>query len=164
MTIHADRASIDAGIPTPTPLVRFKRLSPRATLPGYQTEHAAGMDLSACLPEGETVTLRPGDIAIVPCGFAMAVPPGFEAQVRPRSGLASLHGVTMPNAPGTIDADYRGQVKVPIINHGRGDFTIEHGMRIAQMIVAPVSHVVVEEVDDLDDTSRGEGGFGSTGL
>lgn len=149
--------------PTPGPLVRIRRLSPRAALPAYQSEHAAGLDLSACLPEGESILLRPGDIALVPCGFAMALPPGFEGQVRPRSGLATRHGISMPNTPGTIDADYRGEVKVPLVNLGREPFTVTHGLRIAQMVVAPVAHARVEEVAELDDTRRGTGGFGSTG-
>lgn len=141
--------------------VRFKRLSTLADLPRYQTEHAAGMDLHAAI--SESVTIAPGEIRMIPCGFAMAVPVGFEAQVRPRSGLASKHGIGMPNAPGTIDADYRGEVTVPLINLGRQPFTIERNMRIAQMVVAPVAHCAVEEVEDLDETVRGAGGFGSTG-
>jgi len=130
-------------------------------LPCYQTEHAAGMDLVAALDD--SVTLEPGDIQLIPCGFAMALPDGHEAQVRPRSGLAVKHGISMPNTPGTIDADYRGEVKVPLINHGRQAFTIERGMRIAQMIVAPVSRAQWIEVDELAATPRGEGGFGHTG-
>ena len=130
-------------------------------LPSYQTEHAAGMDLVAAL-EAPTA-LEPGDIQLIPCGFAMALPDGYEAQVRPRSGLAVKHGISMPNTPGTIDADYRGEVKVPLINLGRRPFAIERGMRIAQMIVAPVSHASWVEVDELGATVRGEGGFGHTG-
>lgn len=122
------------------------------------------MDLAACLPEGGTVVLAPGDIALIPCGFAMAFPDGFEAQVRPRSGLAVKHGISMPNAPGTIDADYRGEVKVPLINLGREAFTVEHGMRIAQMVIAPVARAEIVEVESLDETDRGAGGFGSTGV
>lgn len=110
------------------------------------------------------MTLRPGDIALIPCGFAMALPVGYEAQIRPRSGLAVKHGVSMPNTPGTIDADYRGEVKVPLINLGRADFVVEHGMRIAQMVITPVAHAIIDEVDSLDETGRGEGGFGSTGV
>ena len=105
------------------PLVRIKRLSPLATVPAYQSEHAAGLDLHAAIDD--PIVLGPGDIRLVPCGFAMAVPDGFEAQVRPRSGLASRHGISMPNAPGTIDADYRGEVQVPLINLSRQPFTIE---------------------------------------
>lgn len=145
------------------PRLRIRRLDPRAYLPRSHSEQAAGLDLAACLPEDETVALAPGDIRRIPCGFAMALPPGYEAQVRPRSGLAVRHGVSMPNAPGTIDADYRGEVNVPLINLGREPFTIEHGMRIAQMIIAPVARARIEEVDALDETVRGAGGFGSTG-
>lgn len=122
------------------------------------------MDLAACLPEGEAVTLAPGDIALIPCGFAMAFPDGFEAQVRPRSGLSVKHGISMPNAPGTIDADYRGEVKVPLINLGREAFSVEHGMRIAQMVIAPVARAEIVVVGTLDETARGAGGFGSTGV
>ena len=139
----------------------FKRLSNLADLPRYQTEHAAGMDLHAAI--SESVTIAPGEIRMIPCGFAMAVPVGFEAQVRPRSGLASRHGIGMPNSPGTIDSDYRGEVTVPLINLGRQPFTVERNMRIAQMVIAPVAHCAVEEVEELDATVRGAGGFGSTG-
>jgi dUTP pyrophosphatase len=139
----------------------FQRLSPLATLPHYQTEHAAGMDLHAALDTG--VEVQPGDIELVPCGFAMAIPPGFEAQVRPRSGLSTKHGISMPNAPGTIDADYRGEVKIPLINLGRLPFMVEPGMRIAQMVICPVIRAEIEEVDSLEETMRGAGGFGSTG-
>ena len=142
--------------------LQFKRLSPLAVLPEYQSEHAAGLDLHAAIDE--PITLRTHDIALVPCGFAMAVPVGYEAQVRPRSGLAMKHGISMPNAPGTIDADYRGEVKVPIINLGREEFTITPGMRIAQMVIAPVARCVIAEVDELTDTERGSDGFGSTGV
>ncbi len=120
------------------------------------------MDLSACLDAA--LTLQPGDIALVPCGFAMAVPHGFEAQVRPRSGLGAKHGISMPNTPGTIDSDYRGEVKVPLINLGRHPFVVEHGMRIAQMVIARVERAEIVEVVELDETSRGAGGFGSTGV
>jgi dUTP pyrophosphatase len=145
-------------------------LNPRAVLPHYQSEHAAGMDLAACLPpnpdgsEPKGWTLEPGSIAVVPTGIAIAIPVGHEAQVRPRSGLASKHGVTLPNSPGTIDADYRGEVKVPLINLGKEPFVIEHGMRIAQMIIAPVSHARVQQVTELEPTARAAGGFGSTGF
>ena len=144
--------------------VRIRRLDPRAILPEYHSVGAAGMDLAACVPEGESIVIPPGRIAMVRLGFAMAVPPGFEAQVRPRSGLGSKHGITLPNAPGTIDSDYRGEVMVPLINHGHEDFVVTHGMRIAQRIIAPVVRVAVEEADTLDETSRADGGFGSTGL
>jgi dUTP pyrophosphatase len=109
------------------------------------------------------VTLAPGDIALIPCGFAMAIPHGFEGSVRPRSGLATKHGIGMPNAPGTVDSDYRGEMKVPLINLGRQPFTVEHGMRVAQMVIAPVARATVTEVAELDSTVRGHGGFGSTG-
>ncbi|MEC9374702.1 MAG: dUTP diphosphatase [Planctomycetota bacterium] len=147
-----------------TPLLQVRRLHPEALLPRRHSAHAAGLDLAACLPAGASVTLAPGDIALIPCGFAMAIPIGFEAQVRPRSGLASRHGVSMPNTPGTIDSDYRGEVKVPLINLGREPFTVEHAMRIAQMVIARVALPEVAEVDSLDDTERGSGGFGSTGV
>ena len=141
--------------------IRFLRLHQGAQLPAYQTEHAAGLDLHACIEA--PVTLAPGDIAMIPCGFAMAIPHGFEAQVRPRSGLATKHGIGMPNSPGTVDSDYRGEMKVPLVNLGRAAFTVEHGMRIAQMVVAPVARATVCVVKELDGTSRGAGGFGSTG-
>ena len=141
--------------------MRFVRLSPLATIPAYQTAHAAGMDLHAAIAEPRTI--EPGRIALIPLGFAMAIPEGYEAQVRPRSGLGSRHGITLPNAPGTIDADYRGEVSVPLINLGSAPFVVEPGMRIAQMIVAPVARAVIEVVEELDATARGSGGFGSTG-
>jgi dUTP pyrophosphatase len=141
--------------------LQIKQLSSLADLPRYQTAHAAGMDLHAAI--SESVTIDPGAIRMIPCGFMMAVPIGFEAQVRPRSGLASKHGIGMPNAPGTIDADYRGEVTVPLINLGRQPFTVERNMRIAQMVIAPVAHCAIEEVEELDETVRGAGGFGSTG-
>ncbi len=144
-------------------LVRIKRFPNNADvpLPTRMTEHAAGFDLSAAVTEA--TVLQPGDIKLIPCGFSMAVPYGYEAQVRPRSGLSSKHGVTMVNAPGTIDSDYRGEVRVPLINLGRLPFTIERGMRIAQMLILPVPRSEIVEVDDLDETARGEGGFGHTG-
>ncbi len=110
------------------------------------------------------MTIQPGAIIVIPCGFAMALEPGYEGQIRPRSGIASKFGVTMPNAPGTIDADYRGEVKVPLINLGREPFVVEHGMRIAQMVIAPIARALVVESDELDATKRGVGGFGSTGV
>jgi dUTP pyrophosphatase len=123
--------------------------------------HAAGMDVcAACAGE---MTLAPGEVKAVPCGFFMAVPVGYEAQVRPRSGLALKHGIIVPNSPGTIDADYRGEVCVILGNLGRESFRITRGMRIAQMVIAPVASAEVEEVTELDDTVRGEGGFGHTG-
>lgn len=141
--------------------IQFKRLRASAVLPTYQTELAAGMDLSADLDA--PVVMQPGDILLVPCGFAMALPAGFEAQVRPRSGLAVKFGISMPNAPGTIDADYRGEVKVPLINLGRTPFVVEPKMRIAQMVIARVEHAQAVEVNELTETKRGTGGFGSTG-
>ena len=132
-------------------------------LPDYQTPHAAGMDLHAAVPAEAPVTLEPGRIHLIPCGFAMAVPVGYEAQVRPRSGLAAKHGVTMINGPGTIDADYRGEVKVPLINLGQEPFVVTRGMRIAQMLICPVPRVTWRQVEQLEDTPRGEGGFGHTG-
>ncbi len=132
-------------------------------LPDYQSQHAAAMDLHAAVPADEPVTLGPGDIALIPCGFVMAMPVGYEAQIRPRSGLAVKHGLSMPNAPGTIDADYRGEVKVPLINLGREPFIVERSMRIAQLLVKPVPRVTWMETDDLPGTDRGEGGFGHTG-
>jgi len=146
------------------PPLQVKRLDERAQVPAYQTALAAGLDLAACLPQGQSITLFCGKIALVPTGLALAIPPGFEGQVRPRSGLSTKHGVTVPNAPGTIDADYRGEVKVALMNLGPEPFTIEHGMRVAQLVIAPVAHAVVEEVAELEATERGAGGFGSTGM
>ena len=131
-------------------------------LPSYQSEHAAGMDLHAAV-DAAGVTIPPGEIRLIPCGFAMAVPVGYEAQVRPRSGLATKHGISMPNTPGTIDADYRGQVMVPLINHGAAAFVVTRGMRIAQMIIKPVPRTRWAEVAELPATARGESGFGHTG-
>jgi len=130
-------------------------------LPAYATEHAAGMDL--CAAVREPMTLDPGETALVPTGIAIALPPGFEAQVRPRSGLAIKHGIGILNAPGTIDADYRGEVKVILTNFSKTPFVIRRGERIAQMIVGRYSRVTWEEVSGLDETSRGAGGFGHTG-
>ena len=132
-------------------------------LPDYHSAHAAGMDLHAAVPEAAPVTIKPGDIALIPCGFQMAVPVGYEAQVRPRSGLAARHGISMPNTPGTIDSDYRGQVQVPLINLGKEPFVVTRGMRIAQMLIKPVPRVEWEEVEELPDTERGSAGLGSTG-
>ncbi|MCA9294197.1 MAG: dUTP diphosphatase [Phycisphaerales bacterium] len=145
--------------------VRVEVLPMRAgyTMPAYHSAGAAGLDLAACLDDGP-IELAPGQITLAPCGFAIAIPNGFEAQVRPRSGLATRHGITLPNAPGTIDSDYRGEVCVPLINLGKQPFVIEHGMRIAQMIIAPVSHATLQVVSTLSETDRGSNGFGSTGL
>jgi dUTP pyrophosphatase len=146
---------------TITLLIRRLPGSEDLPLPLYQSSHAAAMDLAAAVPAA--VTLAPGARAVVPCGFSIAVPEGFEGQVRPRSGLAARHGVTVVNAPGTIDADYRGEVMVALINLGHAPFTVERGMRIAQLLVAPVSRVSWTEVDELPPTVRGAGGFGHTG-
>ncbi len=132
-------------------------------MPSYQSEGAAGLDLAACIPGGP-ITLQPGEIRTIPTGLSMAIPQGFEGQVRPRSGLSTKHGMTCPNSPGTIDSDYRGELLVPMINLGREAFTVTHGLRIAQLVIAPVAHAKLVEVQSLDDTARGEGGFGSTGL
>ncbi len=132
-------------------------------LPAYETAHAAGMDLRAAVPEDAPFDLRPGQRAAIPTGLTMAIPPGFEGQVRPRSGLALRSGVTCLNTPGTIDADYRGEVKVILVNLGEEDFTIRRGDRIAQLVIAPVTAAAWNEVASLDETARGEGGFGSTG-
>lgn len=145
----------------PPLVVPIQKLSPHATLPDYATAGAAGMDLSAAIDE--PLVIAPGARALVPCGFAMALPHGFEAQVRPRSGLAAKHGVTVLNAPGTIDSDYRGEVKVILVNHGREPFTVTRGMRIAQMVVAAVEHLAWAVADALPETSRADGGFGHTG-
>ena len=132
-------------------------------LPSAQSLQAAGMDLTAAVGEGEQRVLAPGQRALIPCGFAMALPPGFEAQVRPRSGLAARHGVTVLNSPGTIDADYRGEVQVILINLGDADFVVRRGDRIAQLVVAPVTSARFRVVQNLDQTARGASGFGSTG-
>ncbi len=132
-------------------------------LPAYETQEAAGMDLRAALPEGEDMVLAPGQHALIPTGLAMALPPGFEAQVRPRSGLAAKNGITVLNTPGTIDSDYRGEVKIILINLGDEPFTVSRDMRIAQMIIAPVVQATLVAVAALDETERGVGGFGSTG-
>jgi dUTP pyrophosphatase len=144
--------------------VQFQRLKGLGDLPlpAYQTEDSAGMDIVAA--NEETIELKPGDRSLVPGGFKMALPRGYEAQIRPRSGLAYKHGITMLNSPGTIDADYRGEVKVLAINHGKKPFSIKRGERIAQMVIAPVLKVAVKEVDSLSETERSEGGFGSTGV
>lgn len=130
-------------------------------LPRYQTDESAAVDLHAAL-DGP-LQLQPGAIQLVPTGLAIALPPGYEAQVRPRSGLAVKHGVSLPNTPATIDADYRGEIMVPLINHGAAAVTLTRGMRIAQMLVAPVPRIVWDEVDQLPETDRGPGGFGHTG-
>jgi dUTP pyrophosphatase len=144
-------------------IVQFLALPHGADLPrpSYQSDHAAAIDLHAAVDA--PVVIEPGRISLVGCGFAMALPAGYEGQVRPRSGLAAKHGLTVVNSPGTIDADYRGEVKVALVNLGQAPVTIERGMRIAQLVVAPVSRVTWETVGALPDTARGGGGFGSTG-
>ena len=146
--------------------VALRRLPHAADLPApaYETTGAAGMDLRAAIPAGETLVLRPGERTAVPTGFAIALPAGHEAQVRPRSGLALKQGVTCLNSPGTVDADYRGEVKVILINHGAEPVSFERGDRIAQLVIAPVTRAVWVDVEDLDQTARGAGGFGSTGV
>lgn len=132
-------------------------------LPAYQTAHAAGLDLLAAVPDNAPVILEPGKYALIPTALTIALPPGYEAQVRPRSGLAAKHGVTVLNSPGTIDADYRGEIGVLLINHGATAFTIKRGERIAQMVIAPVTHAELVIATALSETERGSGGFGSTG-
>jgi dUTP pyrophosphatase len=132
-------------------------------LPAYQTADAAGLDLLAAVSAGPPLVLAPGKYAMVPTGLTIALPPGYEAQVRPRSGLAAKHGVTVLNSPGTIDADYRGEINVLLINHGDALFTIRRGERIAQMVIAPVVQAQLVPVDTISTTERGTGGFGSTG-
>jgi len=143
--------------------IAIKRLpaSEGLTLPCYATAGAAGTDMQAAVKDA--VTLAPGERALIPTGLAMAIPTGWEAQVRPRSGLALKHGVTVLNSPGTIDSDYRGEVGVILINHGDAPFTVARGDRIAQIVFAPVAQPALREVEDLPDTARGDGGFGSTG-
>jgi dUTP pyrophosphatase len=132
-------------------------------LPSYQSEHAAGFDLIAAVPSANPVMIAPGTRALVPTGLAIALPEGYEAQVRPRSGLAVRHGLTILNSPGTIDADYRGEIQVVLANLGSESFSVSRGMRIAQLVIAPVVRARIAEVESLDKTSRGSGGFGSTG-
>ena len=147
------------------PNVPITRLAHGADLPlpAYETAQAAGMDLRAAVLDDAPLTLRPGERFAVPTGLAFALPPGFEGQVRPRSGLAFKSGITCLNSPGTIDADYRGEVKVILINHGPDDFVIRRGDRIAQLVIAPVVQATWDEVEDLEGTARGAGGCGSTG-
>lgn len=146
------------------PVVSFKKLehAKELPLPSYESAYAAGMDLRAALQE--PFELKPARRALIPTGLKMALPEGYEAQIRPRSGLAYRNGITMLNTPGTIDADYRGEVKVLAVNLGQEPFTIEHGDRIAQMVISPVVQGDVKEVDELPETERGSGGFGSTGV
>jgi len=144
--------------------IYFKKLdhAKNLPLPAYESDEAAGMDIRAALEEPRT--LKPGERDLIPTGIQMALPVGYEAQIRPRSGLAYKHGITMLNTPGTIDSDYRGEVKVLAINHGDQPYKIEHGDRIAQMVIAPVYQPQIEETDSLPETNRGKGGFGSTGV
>ncbi|MCE1273762.1 MAG: dUTP diphosphatase [Chlorobiaceae bacterium] len=142
--------------------VKIVRLNQKAVMPVYATAHAAGMDISACIDA--PVTVEPFSTALIPTGLSIELPEGFEAQLRPRSGLALRHMISLPNTPATIDADYRGEVKVILINYGREPFTVSNGDRIAQMVVARVDRVEFEEVDSLSDTHRGAGGFGHTGV
>lgn len=142
--------------------VKIVRLNQKAALPVYATSHAAGMDVSACLDA--PVAVEPFSTILIPTGFAIELPEGFEAQLRPRSGLALRHMISLPNTPATIDADYRGEVKVILVNYGREAFTVNHGDRIAQMVVAKVEQVAFDEVAALSETKRGEGGFGHTGV
>ena len=145
-------------------LLRLRREAEELPLPSYATEDAAGMDLRACLGSAGPMTIRPGERVSVPTGLALALPHGTEAQVRPRSGLALKHGVTVLNSPGTIDADYRGEIGIILINLGETAFRVERGMRIAQLVVAPVNTVIWQEKETLPATDRADGGFGSTGL
>ena len=147
-----------------TARVEVQILRPGAIPPRRHSAHAAGFDLAACPIDKASITLEPGDIALIPCGIAIAIAHGYEGQVRPRSGLAMKFGISMPNAPGTIDSDYRGEVMVPLINLGRAAFTVEPRMRIAQLVIAPVARAEMVEVVQLSATERGTGGFGSTGV
>ncbi|MGL1931411.1 MAG: dUTP diphosphatase [Desulfotalea sp.] len=146
--------------------IKFKWLAEKdkqeLSQPSYETQYSAGMDIAAAVEEA--VIIKTGEIQLIPTGFALAIPNGYEVQVRPRSGLAVKHGITLINSPGTIDSDYRGEVKVPLINHGKVDFIVKRGDRIAQMVVAQVAHVKLIEVGNLDETERGDGGFGHTGV
>ena len=142
------------------PLPHFEGLE----LPAYETLGAAGMDVRAAVPEDDPMVLHPGERLMVPTGLSVAIPTGYEIQMRPRSGLAAKHGITCLNSPGTIDSDYRGELKVILINHGSEAFTIARGERIGQMLLAPVTRLVWEQVESLDETDRGSGGFGSTGI
>ena len=142
--------------------ILIKRLSKNIDLPKYETNGSSGMDLAACI-EG-SIIINPGKIAIIPTGFALSIPTGFEVQIRPRSGLAAKQKISVLNTPGTIDADYRGEIKVILINLSENKFIVENGLRIAQMVVCPVIQAEFQEVKDLSKTARGSGGFGSTGV
>jgi dUTP diphosphatase len=151
---------------THVPAIQFKRLHPKRDadipLPAYMTSHAAGMDICAAIAADQSIS--PGEIALVPSGFAMAIPNGFEVQVRPRSGLAIHHGISIVNAPGTIDADYRGEVKIGLINLGQNVYAIKRGDRIAQLVIQRAYQAEITLVEDLDLTERNQGGFGHTGI
>ena len=141
--------------------ILIKRLSKEVHLPKYETNGSSGMDLAANI--NSIINIEPGNIAIIPTGLALSIPKGFEVQIRPRSGLAAKQKISVLNTPGTIDADYRGEIKVILINLGQESFKVEKGLRIAQMVVCPVVQAILKEVDDLNETERGKGGFGSTG-
>ena len=141
--------------------ILIKRLSKEISLPKYETAGSSGMDLAANI--ADNITIDPGKTAIIPTGLALSIPKGFEEQIRPRSGLAAKQKISVLNTPGTIDADYRGDIKVILINLGQDSFKVEKGLRIAQMVVCPVVQAKLKEVNDLNETERGEGGFGSTG-
>lgn len=143
------------------PEIKIKKLNQKVSFPQYMTKLSAGLDVQACLDS--PITLLPGERQLIPTGIAVAIPPGFEIQVRPRSGLAIKHGISLVNSPGTIDADYRGEICIILINHGQAAYTIEPGDRIAQLVVAPVCQARLVEVTELPETDRGTGGFGHTG-
>ena len=142
--------------------IKIKKLSNEVSIPKYETPGSSGMDLSACIEQD--VIINPGDKAIIPTGFSLSIPEGYEVQIRPRSGLAAKKGITVLNTPGTIDSDYRGEIKVILINLSQDMFYVKNGERIAQMVVCPIQQAIVEEVEDLSETNRGSGGFGSTGI
>ena len=141
--------------------ILIKKNSNKITLPKYETEGSSGMDLSACIEK--EIVIEPGDKAIIPTGFSLSIPKGFEVQIRPRSGLAAKEGISVLNAPGTIDSDYRGEIKIILINLNKKKFFVENGMRIAQMVVCPIIQAQFQEVEFLPESKRGDGGFGSTG-
>jgi len=141
--------------------ILIKRLFKNVQIPKYETEGSSGLDLAAKLDKD--VNINPGEVEIIPTGLAVSIPKGFEIQIRPRSGLAAKNKISVLNTPGTIDSDYRGELKVILINLGQKKFKVENGLRIAQMVLCPIIHAKLEEVDELKDTERGEGGFGSTG-
>ena len=143
-------------------ILKVKKLKENAEIPRYMSEFASGMDVFACVDK--PVALKPLARVLIPTGIALSIPAGYEVQIRPRSGLAIKHGITLVNSPGTIDADYRGEIKIIMINLGNEDFEIKHGDRIAQMVINKVEKLKTEEVETLDKTDRGEGGFGSTGI